>query len=67
MLEGRVATLAQPEELATDLETLREQLAELEVAYTELEEQNDELQARSWSANAIATSCCSTRLRSDTW
>ena len=43
-LHGEVAALPQPERFAAELETLQDQLAGLEVAYAELEEQNDELE-----------------------
>jgi PAS domain S-box-containing protein len=44
-IQSEVATLADPERFAAELEALQGQLVELEVAYEELEEQNEELQS----------------------
>jgi PAS domain S-box-containing protein len=43
ILQGEVATLAEGEKFGEELESLQSRLVELEVAYQELEEQNDEL------------------------
>ena len=53
-LQGEIAQLAQPGRSAQDLEDLQVQLAELDVAYEELEQQNDELQTTLQNATSAA-------------